>query len=394
MSATQSISLRRLSRRMLLAAMVLPSMSLAFPGDHVPFRFSDGWEAYESGKYQKAVDVWSALAQQGHINAQTNLGFMYDYGRGVNRNRQLAAHWYRAAATKGSAAGQYNLSVLIAEGHVKPRAGHSAHFWLEKAAEQGFEDALKALDRERNTAPLGHGAPAQKLPAEASETKLGLTHTRAYTVEVPVSIGTAWPVAAGYAVTNHHVIDGKQQVMLINKDGDELLARVIASDAANDIAFLRVNTPDRLPPALPLSLHSAPLGASVFTIGFPRIDVMGRSPKLSQGIISSANGLRDDPSSYQISVPIQQGNSGGPLMNMRGEVVGMITSMLGSTDTNSGPAQPIPNISYALKIDVIRRLLADTPRRPPNIDVLSPATGDLQSLAARVQDSVLIVMAE
>ena len=72
----------------------------------------------------------------------------------------------------------------------------------------------------------------------------------------------------------------------------------------------------------------------------------------------------------------------------------MITSMLGTTDAGNGPAQPIPNINYALKTDVIRRFLKQISAPEHSISELHPATGDLESLAARVKDSVLIVMAE
>ena len=394
MSATQSISLRRLFRRLLLAVFVSPTVLQALPNSSTQMHFSDGWQAYESGDYAAAAAVWRALAENGHVNAQTNLGFMYDYGTGVPQDHRLAARWYRAAALQGSAAAQYNLSLLIAEGHAPALGGRSARYWLEKAAAQGFEDARRSIAGSggaNNQDPDG----ATGLPrAGAGETAAGLEQTEAHSVDIPVSIGTAWPVASGYAVTNHHIIEGKKQVVLVNRHGEELPAKVVASDAENDIAFLNIGNPHHLPPALPLSSRNAPLGASVFTIGFPRIDVMGKSPKLSQGIISGANGLRDDPSSYQISVPIQKGNSGGPLINMRGEVVGMITSMLGTTDAGNGPAQPIPNINYALKTDVIRQFLKRLSAPEQGISELHPATGDLESLAARVKDSVLIVMAE
>jgi serine protease Do len=132
----------------------------------------------------------------------------------------------------------------------------------------------------------------------------------------------------------------------------------------------------------------------VFTIGFPRIDVMGTSPKLSLGIISSINGVQDDPSSYQISVPIQPGNSGGPLLNMRGEVVGIITSMLGRVDSANGGSQPLPNINYALKIDVIAEFLPPTAGPSTALNASTGGGNSLESLARRIQGSVLIVMAE
>lgn len=375
----------------LLPTIVLMSLVAQSPaGDKPSWQFADGWNAYESGDFQHAVRVWSSLAEAGHVNAQINLGVMYDYGSGVDRDYEIAARWYRAAAHRGSAAGQYNLALLIADGHARPLAGRTARYWLEQAAAQGFVDARRALQKTHSDDGI-RSTTATSQPASTGDTP---RPTEAAVVRVSVSTGTAWPIAAGYAVTNHHIVDGKQRVRLINHAGRELIARVVASDADRDIAVLHVGNPERLPPALPMSLRSAPLGASVFTIGFPRIDVMGRSPKLSRGIISGANGLRDDPGSYQISVPIQQGNSGGPLINMRGEVVGMITSMLGETDAAHGPATPIPNINYALKIDAIRQFLAETPQPRETIDALPRAPGDLESLAARIRDSVLIVMAE
>ena len=79
-------------------------------------------------------------------------------------------------------------------------------------------------------------------------------------------------------------------------------------DEAADIVLLEVKDLSALPPALPLAQSDARLGASVFTIGFPRVDLMGSTLKISVGVISGENGLRDDPESYQTTVPIQPGN--------------------------------------------------------------------------------------
>jgi len=393
-SAMSSNSLRYLLRRLFLTTFAVTPLLHASPDVTVPPSFDDGWQAYESGDYREAARIWRILAERGHGSAQVNLGFMHDYGTGMARDPERAARWYRAAAIGGSAVGQYNLSLLISEGRVAPTAGRSARYWLEKAAAQGLDDATEALSARQQKPGSPQATQHRPTDLPAQESTANLAQARTDVLQVPVSIGTAWPVAAGYAVTNHHIIEGKRQVVLINNRGEELHASVVVTDAENDIAFLHVGDPRHLPPALPLSTSSAPLGTSVFTIGFPRIDIMGKSPKLSQGIISGTNGLRDDPSSYQISVPIQQGNSGGPLINMRGEVVGMITSMLGQTDAANGPAHPIPNISYALKTDVIRQLLTQLPAPAQGIGELQPAGGKLEVLAARVQDSVLIVKAE
>jgi hypothetical protein len=120
---------------------------------------------------------------------------------------------------------------------------------------------------------------------------------------------------------------------------------------------------------------------------------MGTSPKLSDGVISGVNGLRDDPASYQTTVPIHPGNSGGPLVNMKGEVVGVVTSMLGIRDETQGNISILQNTSCALKIECIEHLLDLLPQREPVIKAL-PSHGDtLEALADRVQGSVLIVVA-
>ena len=119
---------------------------------------------------------------------------------------------------------------------------------------------------------------------------------------------------------------------------------------------------------------------------------MGRTPKLTDGVISSVNGYRDDPASYQISVPIQPGNSGGPLLNMDGEVVGVVASMLGIVTENSG-SRTLPNVAYAIKVSELQKLLAALPGTalaPGNLQE-TPAT--LADLAERIQQSVMIVVA-
>ncbi|MDD2389764.1 MAG: serine protease [Desulfobacterales bacterium] len=210
---------------------------------------------------------------------------------------------------------------------------------------------------------------------------------------IGASLGTAWPIESGYVVTNNHVIADSTNVLLVDSFGQKFRAWTVARDEVNDIALLEVYDRGKLPPALPLSDLQAGLGASVFTIGFPRIDIMGKTPKLSNGIISSANGLRDDPMTYQTTVPIQPGNSGGPLLNMRGEVVGMIKSMIGIREETGGPVLTLQNTSCALKVDPIKQLMGFLPQKETVIDVLPRSSENLELLALRIQDSVLIVVA-
>jgi len=73
---------------------------------------SIGLTAYNSGDYATALREWKPLAEQGDVDAQYNLGLMYDNGRGVPQDDKTAVKWYRLAAEKGDASAQYNLSVM------------------------------------------------------------------------------------------------------------------------------------------------------------------------------------------------------------------------------------------------------------------------------------------
>ena len=105
MSAAPSNSIRHTLCRCLLAVLIAPLELHADTGSDLSTHFLDGWNAYEAGDYRRAVTVWTTLAEQDHVDAQINLGFMYDYGNGVERDHQTAAHWYRAAASRGSGPG-------------------------------------------------------------------------------------------------------------------------------------------------------------------------------------------------------------------------------------------------------------------------------------------------
>jgi len=208
------------------------------------------------------------------------------------------------------------------------------------------------------------------------------------------STGTAWPIAPGYVVTNSHVVSESNKAILINIEGREIPAWTVLRDEANDIVLLEVKDPRALPPALPLAQSQTRLGASVFTIGFPRVDLMGRTPKLSAGVISGEYGLADDPESFQTTVSIQPGNSGGPLLNMKGEVVGVVRSMLGIRDVANGSLQMLQTTSCALKIKDVRELLSRVPPKDPHIRVLPSLSDDLETLASRIKDSVLLVISK
>lgn len=127
----------------------------------------------------------------------------------------------------------------------------------------------------------------------------------------------------GYLLTNAHVIKDAKGILVVNK-GREYSASVIYADAAQDLAVLKINDSDftaagRLPYGI--RKNSSELGEEVFTLGYPRNDIV-----YNMGYLSSRTGFEGDSSSYQISLPANPGNSGGPVFNKNGEIIGVLST--------------------------------------------------------------------
>jgi S1-C subfamily serine protease len=103
------------------------------------------------------------------------------------------------------------------------------------------------------------------------------------------------------------------------------------------------------------------LGDSVSTLGFPNPELQGNAPKFTRGEINSLAGLRDDPHRFQISAPIQPGNSGGPLLDRSGNVVGLVQSTLNDARQLLATGLVPQNVNYALKSEYLVRFLQSVP---------------------------------
>jgi S1-C subfamily serine protease len=159
----------------------------------------------------------------------------------------------------------------------------------------------------------------------------------------------------GYLLTNFHVVKEASRVEVKYK-AKLFPAEVIEVDPVNDLALLKVSGTDFAPLAISHK-DSADLGDEVFTIGFPNIQMQGSEPKYTDGKISSLAGIQDDPSQYQISVPVQPGNSGGPLCDINGEVVGIVVARLNDLAALRESGAVPQNVNYAVKAKHVLELL-------------------------------------
>lgn len=163
-----------------------------------------------------------------------------------------------------------------------------------------------------------------------------------------VSSGTGFIVAPGRALTNHHVIDDCRAVRVRTAGGQDLAARVLASDRGRDLALIEV--PAEAGPPLPFRRDAnIRRGEGVVTYGFPLAGLLSSGPTLTTGEISALAGLADNQRQYQISAPVQPGNSGGPLLDMSGQVVGVIVSKLNAQRIAQRTGDIPQNVNFAVK---------------------------------------------
>jgi S1-C subfamily serine protease len=164
-----------------------------------------------------------------------------------------------------------------------------------------------------------------------------------------VSSGTGFMVAEGRVMTNNHVVAECGSMVARNAQGARVPARVLVTDRRRDLALLAV--PPELGP--PLTFRDAPpvrRGEGVVTYGYPLSGLLSSGPTLTTGDISALSGLRDNPLNFQISAPVQPGNSGGPLLDQQANVIGVVVSKLNAARIAEMTGGDIPqNVNFAVK---------------------------------------------
>jgi S1-C subfamily serine protease len=195
--------------------------------------------------------------------------------------------------------------------------------------------------------------------------------------EIKVS-GSGFAITAnGLIVTSYHVISNANKIQIrgVNGDFDKVFkAKIIAIDKNNDLAILKIDdTKFTQIGSIPYSLSDkiADVGDDVFVLGFPLRAVMGDEIKLTNGLISSKSGFQGDITSYQISATVQAGNSGCPLFDKNGNVIGVVNARL-----------PVESASYAIKTPYLKTLIYSL-ENPPALTTTNSLVG--MSLSEQVK---------
>ncbi len=348
------------------------------------------FQAWAADSFQET----KAKAEKGESSAQYNLGVMYAHGQGVTKDEAEAVKWYRKAAEQGEAIAQYNLGVMYAHGNGVIKDEVEAYKWWLISGAQGIESAKKNISIiERRLAPTQRAEgqrlarewkPQKELSPEKNPTPQLIAESK------PQASGSGFFITTdGYLVTNEHVVGEGAKVKVLTASG-VLDAKVIRVEKATDLAVLKVD--GSFTPLPVVASRSVKLGATVATIGFPNIGLQGFSPKLSKGEIAGLSGAQDDARHFQISTPIQPGNSGGALFDDRGNVVGVVVAKLSQSIALATTGALAENVNYAVKSSYLLSFLESIPAAASQLREPSTKDRKFEDVVRDVQQSVVLVL--
>lgn len=240
--------------------------------------------------------IHNHLLEQGAINT----------GVVPNKGAKVVQFWNKYKRTVAVAASIACITALTISGmtsYITPRTP--------------VADIVK-LSREINTLKIQQSTQGQKISEISSHIKLDPTLTQK-------SAGSSFLIdPKGYLVTNAHVVNNSSTLVVVN-NGKEYYAKNIYSDPVTDVAILQITDSDfTAHAALPYTIRKSKvdLGEEIFTLGYPRNQIV-----YNKGYMSAATGFNDDTLSVQIQVDVNRGNSGGPVLDKNGDVMGILNSL-------------------------------------------------------------------
>lgn len=389
--------------RLLLTLLLMAALMALAPYGSASAGLSEGRAAYARGDYGTAINELAPLAEAGNADAQRMLGAMYRQGQGVAKSAERAFYWTRKAVKQGDSGAQFNLANMYETGDLVAKNFPLAAKLYQLAARAdiplaqyrlgvffleglgGTRDRVRAFvwfsraaANERAGGLAAHAAKARdRIGQRLSETEkargaqlLQKMLARSEGVSrkpAKRSTGTGFIVSAdGYILTNNHVVAGCAEIHI-----KPLVVPVVATDAKRDLALLKVGA--NFKRFATFRDGAIRKGESVVVAGFPLHGVLASDLKITTGTVSGLAGPGNNSTLLQLSAPIQKGNSGGPLLDLSGHVVGVIVSKLDALKMARATGDIPQNVNFAIKGDVAREFMA-----AHNVQVVTaPSIADL-----------------
>lgn len=249
---------------------------------------------------------------------------------------------------------RWAVSVLVSAALATPATGQTRVWRCEEADGQSYHTKIERDTEGKNCTPV---TGAHSVPPYAATSVQPQTKTRRQQDDSRV-FGSGFVVSVkGEVITNAHVVRSCRSVQISLGGAEKVPGLVEARDEKADLALVRAARPLGQPVALRVGRPLA-TGEPVLAFGFPLIGLLAQQLAVTPGIVSSTAGIQGDTSHTQVTNPVQPGNSGGPLVDSFGAVVGVIVAKLNALRVAQLTGDVPQNVTFAIKADVLSGFLA------------------------------------
>ena len=304
-----------------------------------------GERGYDRIYYAAAVKFYQKAAEQGHIDAQYRLGRMYENGLGVLRSRVHAHVWFNLAGSQFSDSNSQSPSPRSETIRNARNARHRIESWgLES---NDLEEAQRLAEEYRP------GSPPTKDLLMVSYPFLS-------------GYGSGFLIDSdGYMLTNAHVVENCDRVV-VGMSEPATIGKLLQMDRELDLALLKIKIEDSTEARQIVARIRGPeeihLGDKAVVVGYPLQDILRSSEaKVNQGSVSALTGPFDDRRRIQIDVAINSGNSGGPVLDAAGNVMGVTVAKFVSPrgKVAQDDREVFQNVNYAVSLEAVKAFLRD-----------------------------------
>jgi S1-C subfamily serine protease len=356
----------------------LKGKSQAEQGNAESQYFMGGFSELHSD-WPDAYRWYERSAVQGNTDAQMSLGNMFTQGRGVAQDFVEAYKWFNIAST--STNGPLTNGIVFTH-ELTAEQKKSVAFLFETTADK----ARKARTEVAQRMTPEQIAEGQRLSRQFRPHKEGVASSS----DTPLASGTGFFITDdGYLITNSHLVKDAAEVRLLVSKG-LIDAKVVQADSANDLALLKAEGGFS---SLPItSSRTVELGGMVATVGFPNIGLQGFAPKFARGELASLSGAGDDVRYFQISVPVQPGNSGGPLVDEHGNVVGVVSAKLNARAALALSGSLPENVNYAVKSSFLLSFLESVPDIDAKLKSAITSNRKFEDVVKSAQSAAVLVL--
>ncbi len=318
------------------------------------FLYSTGKDVVEINA-EKAFEYFNKAVDLGSVKAMTNLAKYYLSGVGTKKDKPKAFKLFKRAADLGNAESQHQMGFFYEFGIVVQKDLKKAKEWYVKAIDQDYKKSQMALasmyyygDKDTNAKKNYKKAAdwyriAAKNDKEDEEDKL---------IEVKVtSSGSGFFVTPTHIITNNHVTDECDEIKVKNK-GYKATVELLDTDSTTDLSILVTGKPNN---SFLYLRNRKPVvtGEQSIALGYPFSSTLGSELKVTSGNIAALTGFNNNIAELQLTSPVQPGNSGGPLLDDNGNVIGVIVSRLETSSEITGD-RPAQNVNFAIKSNMAK----------------------------------------